>query len=343
MWQIGPVEESAKIGFFKIQWYDQYCVNRDGIVFDKTKGEYLTGWGTPGETYLTFALVRDDGVKLAWGRHRLMMYVFDHPGIAIDELIVNHKNGVKGDDRLENLEWVTAKQNCEHAGAEGMSPKCLPIAVREVDTGTVTLYPSIIECARVTGVSKDNIVYRLKVGEQRVFPERKQYRLGHSEEPWCIPENIEHELMENSTSRPVLVMDLKSGVVFRFPQLQKAAEFFQMSVSVMTRWIRQSNQPVLLGKYLMKRANDPTPWRDVGDIALELDTGRSKRVVVSTHVESGRVALHDSALDCAKEAGISPTTLNWRLKSKGATVYPDGYTYQYYTDYVLSVQAEKPE
>ena len=80
--------------------------------------------------------------------HRLVALAFV-PGWR-KEFEVNHKNGVKTDNRAENLEWVTHRENCIH-GVDVLLKKVKPVALFDERGHLQRIYPSSHACNRVWG------------------------------------------------------------------------------------------------------------------------------------------------------------------------------------------------
>ncbi len=87
------------------------------------------------------------------GVHRIVAEVFHGPPPSPDHQ-VNHKNGVKTDNRPENLEWVTRKGNAQHAIQTGLKKtKLTPEDVLYIRTSD----KSGAELGRQFGVNKTTI------------------------------------------------------------------------------------------------------------------------------------------------------------------------------------------
>lgn len=73
----------------------------------------LTQWG-----YLRIRLRRSDGIDVSIGVHRLVALAFISNPMNLEQ--VNHKNVIKADNRLDNLEHMSRSQNIKHAYDNGL-------------------------------------------------------------------------------------------------------------------------------------------------------------------------------------------------------------------------------
>ena len=145
--------------FYFLKGYgNTYAASRCGLLKGK-QGRLLSPYKEK-TGYLTVVIFHK-GIQKTWLIHRLIALQFiPNPK---NKPQVNHKNGVKTDNRVENLEWVTEKENQRHAyntglmtiscGEDHQSSKLSKDAVIDIFTSG----KSMKELVKKYGVGRGNI------------------------------------------------------------------------------------------------------------------------------------------------------------------------------------------
>lgn len=100
-----------------IKNYENYLITKDGLVFNTKTNKHLK-IQTNRYGYKVVQLYKN-GIPKKFSIHRLI--AIQYIKNPTNKLEVNHINGIKSDNRLENLEWVTKSENGLHAYRVGLS------------------------------------------------------------------------------------------------------------------------------------------------------------------------------------------------------------------------------
>lgn len=150
----------------KIKGFENiYSVSNFGRVYSFITDRYLKP--SPNFKYLRVKLCKE-GYTKDFRVHRLVAKSF--LPIIKGKIFINHINGVKADNRAENLEWCTHKENVNHAfkvlkrkgsmqGRTGQNnPRSKSLAMVDVSTGVIIkIFSGLKECERQTGFKNQNI------------------------------------------------------------------------------------------------------------------------------------------------------------------------------------------
>ena len=165
----------------------RYLVSNYGRVFDCYKNNFVTQVSKHNNGYRSVYLYKYKDFynteSLNVRVHRLVAYYFLYFENC-DLLEVNHINGVKHDNRVSNLEWVTREENVQHALRTGLVPlgerrpdSVISDATAEEICKLILEGKSNLEIAKMYNITTP-LVLRIKTGESytnvsRKYPELK--------------------------------------------------------------------------------------------------------------------------------------------------------------------------
>ena len=165
-------------GFYKIPGFPTYVLSKDGTLLNIKTGKIKT-WSemkgddernrSPGYKY---TVLYENGASKMQYQHRLLVLVFKKFQGVFNTLTVNHKNGIKKDNDLDNLEWVTFSDNLKHAWDNKLRFKKPRVMMKNLITGIVKSFRSTRECSDFLGDNNGFYVkQRLNDTSGKVYPD----------------------------------------------------------------------------------------------------------------------------------------------------------------------------
>lgn len=167
-----------------------YTIREDGLIMTRKKKTVLGVVIKPKKVHLCIALsgyvhlyiTNEQGKGFHLLQHRLVAQTFipnpnDYPE-------VNHINGVKWDNRVQNLEWCTRQQNVIHSiqvlgnkhGGYGSKRACKPIQMIDKEGNILKEYESITQASEQENIPIADIIPVLRGKKTQLWGIRWQYK-----------------------------------------------------------------------------------------------------------------------------------------------------------------------
>jgi hypothetical protein len=147
---------------FKMHEAINYFVSTEGrfaSVKKNSKGNWIVKILTPYLNYGDYQRIETKILKhrTSYSLHRVVLSTFNpHPNQ--DNLQVNHKDSNKHNNRLENLEWCTPKENAKHAKEHKLYSKRKRVYQYDLDGNFIAEYNSMAEAHKVLNITHSQAI-----------------------------------------------------------------------------------------------------------------------------------------------------------------------------------------
>lgn len=313
---------------FKIlESYPNYSIYENGIIVNNRTNRQLEGT-INNSGYKFFRLRNFNGETKTIGLHRLLAACFIE-NLLDTNLIVNHKDGNKLNNNINNLEWCTYQENTWHAGKMKLTEKCKPLTLVDSTSGNYESFNSCLEASEFLNISEDSVLYRKNFGYNRVFPDGYFYVETSELKPGYLP--VQQE-MYFGRSRRVVVLDIILGSETFFDNVGLASDYLDVNFNVLFSDLERNTQRLFSDRYICK-FDDGSLWRLTYSLDIERHLWGRGRAVVLFRDEG--YLLFKSLKEVSDFLNVGSSTINYRLTSKNKQEF-GGYYFWYLDEAIMN-------
>lgn len=229
---------------------------------------------------------------------------------GLDNLHVNHIDGVRIHSVLGNLEWTTPSGNSIHAYQTGLRSDNRPVLVKDLRDGTVARYYSLQECARKQGLSGSHIhVYLRPENRGKVYRRFFVYIYEGEEWPEINPDLIGRSMSGSAVG--IFAQHLKTGQQLVFDSFATAGRHLGCNDVTVRNVVRKWAVQEYKGWHL-REIDDLTVIDPMLIVKRKPQKNRGKRKphpIVVTDMKTGNASEWDSVEAFGRDFNVSKNTI----------------------------------
>jgi hypothetical protein len=238
--KIVPVEDNNHPGYYCYPGNSKIRVSKDGkIILDD---------GT-----LVLPYLHQNGYYYfnAYGKnykhHRVLAMTFvGRPFRHIDKpyskLEVNHLDGVKTNNDLNNLEWCTCKENIIHSHKNGLHPKDRRVLAKNIHTDEIITFNSTKDCADYFNIHRGTFWKHITKGNIGAYQKDRYVFKFDNGELWNVLPKTQLKLLGGGTSGiDVLVTNFKDKCKLIFASISEAAVYTGISAKLLSKKLKKGD------------------------------------------------------------------------------------------------------
>ena len=144
--------EALHVCFLPVKGFPRYLITNFGDIWDTKKNLWLIANQKP-SGYWRSRLVLGKAKGKQHYVHILVCKTFTENDNS-ERIFVNHIDGDPSNPYVDNLEWVTEKENSQHSINTGLTKSCVKVCQFDMFGNFIDIHPTIMRAAEVCGESK---------------------------------------------------------------------------------------------------------------------------------------------------------------------------------------------
>lgn len=221
-----------KPGFRYIPCFPRYAIDVNGTILDTATNEAVTNirlsLGYTDAYVYNPERCCNKNTKL----HRLLALAWIPNTDFVNRPIINHLDGKRSNNRLENLEWCSLSDNSRHALDIGLNDTQIKMKSRDVVTGEVVIYKSLIELSKKIGTSSGNglLSYRAKLPGY-LYRRRYEIKTFDDESPWFYEDSAFDPDGSVKSIYTITVRSKKTGEITKFNHVRPFYKAYKLHLA----------------------------------------------------------------------------------------------------------------